>query len=400
MSRSAHRFELLTRLGTDPPWVVYLARDPQDGRDVTFKSMPVSQDRIPPGLSAVRSIDLRASRPPAVASTAVNNARILVELGHPHLLSIEEIGVDGRSLFVVMPAVDGSSLRTWLATPRSTREVLAMFAKTARGLAAAHARSIAHGDFTLDRVVIDRAAGVRVSDVGLTALAISGAARTTTTGASTRQSPRIGRPPHRAPERWDTGTPSLADDVWAFCTVLAAALGSDHERATASVAAALRARGGPASVREAVVAGRSEAVTLRPSIADVLGALDPASHRRSTASTALAAPSRRRSSASTALGVASRRRSTAGVVVVLATLGICAAAILGLAHATRAVRPPPGGSRRVGAHPSLESAAMARDALWSAVDALPADATAPGRDRRPCQTRRQSRAAFAGRDVA
>jgi serine/threonine protein kinase len=258
---------------------VYVARDPRDGRDVVFKAMPVAHDRIPAGLSALCSVDLRASRPPAVASVALNNARILAELDHPHLLAVDEIGVDSRGLFVVMPAVAGPSLRTWLATPRTTRQVLAVFAKVARGLAAAHVRSIAHGDFTLDRVVIDHTAGVLVSDVGLAALATSSGARTATRGASASEPQRTGRPPHCAPERWGTGKTSLADDVWAFCTALAEALGIDPERPQISLAATLRARSVPAGVREVVVAGRCPAVELRPPIARLLGALDPPRRR-------------------------------------------------------------------------------------------------------------------------
>lgn len=64
--------------------------------------------------------------------------------------------------------VDGVALGAWLAErPRSRGEIIEVFTRAARGLAAAHAAGLVHRDFKPSNVMVGRDGSVRVTDFGL-----------------------------------------------------------------------------------------------------------------------------------------------------------------------------------------------------------------------------------------
>ena len=66
-----------------------------------------------------------------------------------------------------MELVDGGTLRKWLETPRSRREILQVLTAAGRGLAAAHAAGLVHRDFKPDNVLIGADGRVLVTDFGI-----------------------------------------------------------------------------------------------------------------------------------------------------------------------------------------------------------------------------------------
>jgi tetratricopeptide (TPR) repeat protein len=129
--------------------VVYLARDLELDRRVALKLYDID----------ARELSL---------SRIYREARAMAQLSHPNVLVVHGVGVHAQRVFLAMEYVEGETLRGWLAHARpGWRQILATFVACARGLAAAHAVGLAHGDFKPDNVLIGHDGRPRVADFGL-----------------------------------------------------------------------------------------------------------------------------------------------------------------------------------------------------------------------------------------
>src|SRR5262245_36825561 len=88
------RYEIRSKLGAGGMGEVYLARDPQLGRDVAIKVLPSS--------FATDSDRLHRFEQEACAASALN---------HPNILSIYDVGAHDGSPYVVSELLDGETLR-------------------------------------------------------------------------------------------------------------------------------------------------------------------------------------------------------------------------------------------------------------------------------------------------
>ncbi|MCX4247088.1 serine/threonine-protein kinase [Paraliomyxa miuraensis] len=143
--RRIDRFVLGEPLGAGGMGMVYAADDPRLERRVAIKLLRT------PGAEGARR--------------GLREARALARLSHPNVVTIYEAGLHEGQVFVVMELVEGRSLRQWLHTPRSWREICEVMLAAGRGLAAAHAVDIVHRDFKPDNVLVGER--VRVADFGL-----------------------------------------------------------------------------------------------------------------------------------------------------------------------------------------------------------------------------------------
>ena len=142
------RYRLERCIGRGGMGVVWAARDDELDRTVAIKLLR-------PELSGRGIVRLD------------KEAKALARLSHPNVVSVFDVGTHDGSRFIAMEFVEGDTLRTWLATPRSVPEVLAAFIGAGRGLAAAHAVGLVHRDFKPDNVLIGVDGRPRVLDFGL-----------------------------------------------------------------------------------------------------------------------------------------------------------------------------------------------------------------------------------------
>lgn len=145
------RFELLATLGHGGYGCVFKARDPDLDRIVAIKRCK--------------------SEHPLATEALVSEARTVAQLTHENIITVHQIGRDGDDVFFVMEYVGGGSLDQFACRkheqPRSWRELVPIFAGAARGLAAAHARGVVHGDFKPANVLLHEDLRPRVADFGL-----------------------------------------------------------------------------------------------------------------------------------------------------------------------------------------------------------------------------------------
>jgi len=144
----------------------------------------------------------------------VAEARSVARLSHPNVVTVYDQGADGRTLYLAMEYVPGSTLRD-LLTERSAlrpRETLDILEGALAGLAAAHAAGIAHRDVKPENVLLGGHHSVKVADFGL--------ARLLSDATHTKSGMLIGTPAYLAPEQVAGGRTDFRTDVYATGVVL------------------------------------------------------------------------------------------------------------------------------------------------------------------------------------
>src|SRR5262249_4131350 len=122
-----------------------------------------------------RDVAIKVHRGRADLGRLEREAIAMARLAHPNVVAVHEIGeTDGR-VFVAMEYVVGTTLRGWMETPRRWRAVVDMIVACGRGLAAAHAAGLVHGDFKPENVLVGADGRPRVTDFGLARLTDEGA---------------------------------------------------------------------------------------------------------------------------------------------------------------------------------------------------------------------------------
>lgn len=208
----AGRYRLEHREGAGTMGVVYRAWDPRLARPV-----------------AVKVLNAQWARRPSARFRLAREARALAQLSDVNVLPIYDVGPYRDGLFIAMEFVDGLTLDAWYET-RSRDEIVSMFIRAGRGLAAAHEADLIHRDFKPTNVLIGADQRPRVADFGLVATA--GDKSTTAdevddlerTAKLTRVGSLVGTPRYMAPEQL-RGEPAVtASDQFAFCVSLYEAL--------------------------------------------------------------------------------------------------------------------------------------------------------------------------------
>lgn len=212
------RYQIVALLGAGAAGVVYRAFDPQLKRAVAVKLLrPELHDASP-----------------AQSERMLREAQAMARLSDPHVVAVYDVGLHEGSVYLVMEFIDGPTLSAWLAAePRSTAEILKVFADAGRGLAAAHQKGLVHRDFKPENVLVAAGGHGKVTDFGLARESESWLAeRRVDDQASTElYAPTrglVGTPAYMAPELFEGGRASPASDQFAFCVALFVALFQQH----------------------------------------------------------------------------------------------------------------------------------------------------------------------------
>ena len=225
------RFTILDILGAGGMGVVLAAYDPQLDRKVAIK--------------VLRTRGLTGKRHEKEAARLLREARSMAQLSHANVITVYEAGTIDERVYIAMEYVDGQTLRSWLAAqPRSVTEILEVYVKAGRGLAAGHSAGLVHRDFKPDNVLVGNDGRVRVIDFGLArptrqaqidtpAPGTPGAdeLETAVSSSSFSSQPQLttvgtlfGTPMYMAPEQHDRAELDARADQFAFCVALFEAL--------------------------------------------------------------------------------------------------------------------------------------------------------------------------------
>ncbi len=200
--------EILSLLGAGGMGEVYRARDTRLGREVALKVLPPSFASDPERLRRFEQ-----------------EARAVAALSHPNIVAIYDVGQSDGTSWLVTELLEGESLREILERGAvSHRKAIAWATQVANGLAAAHARNIAHRDLKPDNIFITRDGHAKILDFGL-AKAIEKPGTTvdatlTVAGAATNAGMVMGTVGYMSPEQVRGATVDCRTDIFSFGAVL------------------------------------------------------------------------------------------------------------------------------------------------------------------------------------
>lgn len=209
------RYDLEETLGNGAMGVVYRAHDRVLNRQVAIKLLRPDLR----GKASVHSVILE------------QEAQAMARLSHPNVATVHDVGTDAMGVFIVMEYVAGGTLKNWLKQGPELSEVRRALLEAGRGLAAAHAQGLVHGDFKPANVLMGSDGRARVADFGL-AQAKSTEDDDWSTDISLSEATVSrgwkGTPAFMAPEAFEGGGNSQLSDQFSYSVALYMALYGEH----------------------------------------------------------------------------------------------------------------------------------------------------------------------------
>ena len=183
--RAIGRYVTVRELGRGGAGTVYSAFDPHLDRKVALKLLHRG------------------------GSALIREAKLLAKLSHPNIVTVFDSGIHEERAFLIMELIDGVHLGQWVETTPSNAERMTALIGVARGLEAAHAAGVVHGDVKPSNVLVGRDGVARLSDFGI--------ARQLESEDWGAEAGPVGTPAYMAPEQHDGGAASPAADQYSFC---------------------------------------------------------------------------------------------------------------------------------------------------------------------------------------
>ncbi len=133
-------------------------------------------------------------------------AKALAQLDHPYILKVLDYGEQAGIPYLVMPFVEGGTLKGKMGCAMPYQEAAALLAPIARALEYAHQLNIIHRDVKPANILIARSGAPILSDFGIAKMLEAGeSTQLTGTGVG------IGTPDYMAPEQWMGKAVSYSD---------------------------------------------------------------------------------------------------------------------------------------------------------------------------------------------
>src|SRR5437762_1640676 len=155
VGRTIGHYKLSKRIGTGGMGEVYLATDMTAGRKAALKLLPV---RFTSDAERMKRFQ--------------REARTVVGLNHPNILTVYEIGEDHETQYIASELVEGETLRQRLMRGRmELSEAVDVAIQVASALAAAHQTGIVHRDIKPENIMLRPDGYVKVLDFGIAKLA-------------------------------------------------------------------------------------------------------------------------------------------------------------------------------------------------------------------------------------
>ena len=194
------RYHIIERLGEGGMATVFKAFDTRLEREVAVKV--IRREAFSPDV-----VDRMLQR-------FEREAKALSKLIHANIVPIIDYGDEGGSPYLVMPLIDGGTLKDRLASQVfSVAEAARILAPIARALDYAHSRGILHRDVKPSNILLTNSGDPMLSDFGVAKILEEGEAATLTgTGVG------LGTPEYMAPEQW-VGKATAASDQYSLGVV-------------------------------------------------------------------------------------------------------------------------------------------------------------------------------------
>jgi len=153
------KYQILDEVGRGGMGLVYLARDIRLGRDVALKELVLSKT-------------LAGKDRDDIISRFNREARTTSALNHPNIVTVFDVGRDGKTHFIAMEFLPGKTLKDFLDDqyPFTYETLLDILTQIASGLSHAHAKGVIHRDIKPENITIMAENNVKIMDFGIAAI--------------------------------------------------------------------------------------------------------------------------------------------------------------------------------------------------------------------------------------
>jgi serine/threonine protein kinase len=202
-------YKILERIGTGGMGEVYLATDVTAGRKAALKLLPM---RFTGDAERLKRFQ--------------QEARAVVALNHPNILTVYEIGEDHSTHYIASELIEGETLRQRLLRGRiDVGKAVDVAIQVASALAAAHEAGIVHRDINPRNIMLRRDGYVKVLDFGIAKLAEQEAPATMPKDEAlllveTNLGSILGTVPYMSPEQACADPVDNRTDIWSLGLVL------------------------------------------------------------------------------------------------------------------------------------------------------------------------------------
>ncbi len=199
-------YEIVDRIGAGGMGEVYRARDERLQRDVAVKVLPAEW--------AGDETRLRRFE---------TEARAVGRLNHPNLLTVYDVGRQGKAAFLVTELLEGQTLADRLQTGALPARKAVEFARQiAEGLAAAHAQGVVHRDLKPANLFVTGDGRVKILDFGIAQVRdeVGAEGSTLTAVPATEPGMMLGTVGYMAPEQARGQEVDHRADIFALGAVL------------------------------------------------------------------------------------------------------------------------------------------------------------------------------------
>src|SRR5438876_1715052 len=202
-------YKISRRIGTGGMGEVYLATDITAGRKAALKLLPA---RFTGDAERLKRFQ--------------QEARAVVALNHPNILTVYEIGEDHSTHYIASEMIEGETLRQRLMRGRmELSEAVDVAIQVASALAAAHAAGIVHRDINPGNIMLRPDGYVKVLDFGIAKLAEQEAPATMPKDEAlllveTNLGAILGTVPYMSPEQACGAPADKRTDIWSLGVVL------------------------------------------------------------------------------------------------------------------------------------------------------------------------------------
>jgi serine/threonine protein kinase len=193
-----NRYQLIEQIGAGGMAVIYKAQDLELARLVAVKVLRPSLISDPEFLMRFR-----------------REARAAANLSHPNIVTVHDVGQDGRTHYMVMEYAPGQDLKKLIQArgPLDVDTALAITIEICKGVGYAHRAGLVHCDIKPQNVLITNDKRVKVTDFGI-ARALS--------AEQTQEAGNVvwGSPHYFSPEQAAGEPPTPASDVYSIGIML------------------------------------------------------------------------------------------------------------------------------------------------------------------------------------
>jgi tetratricopeptide (TPR) repeat protein len=170
-------------------------------------------DRLLKRSVAYKVLAERFARDPKARDQLLAEARAAAALNHPNIITVFDIGVDGKQAFICMELIEGESYSALLRKKKRLEiaEVLHLLVSTCQGLDHAHQKGIVHRDLKPSNLLLTVENRVKIVDFGLAQpMVLSG------DGGQTGGSSLSGTPRFIAPEQARGEATDARSDIYSL----------------------------------------------------------------------------------------------------------------------------------------------------------------------------------------